>query len=81
MVFEAAIRLGITTFNDSVKYNITDDHLSLNTSGVPSIDLIDFDYPYWHTEFDTPDKCSAKSLENVGTVLLEIIYNTSIWPN
>lgn len=81
MVFETAKRLGLETFVDSVKYNITDDHLSLNSSGVPSVDIIDFDYPYWHTEFDTPDKCSAESLANVGNLLLEIIYNKSIWPN
>ncbi len=79
MVFGTAKRLGLNTFIDSVKYNITDDHLSLNGSGVPSIDLIDFDYPYWHTEFDTPDKCSAESLENVGKLILEILYNRNLW--
>jgi len=80
MIFETAKRLEIPTFVDSVKHNITDDHLSLNASGVPSAVIIDFDYEYWHTEGDTPDKCSPQSLENVGNVLLEIIYNELLWP-
>jgi Zn-dependent M28 family amino/carboxypeptidase len=80
MIFTSAKRLKLTTFIDSVKYAVTDDHLSLNVAGVPSAVIIDFDYEYWHTENDTPDKCSAQSLENVGKLLLEIIYNESLWP-
>jgi hypothetical protein len=49
---------------------IIDDHIALNKAGVPMIDLIDFDYPYWHTTHDTPDKCSAESLKVVGRVVL-----------
>jgi len=46
---------------------------------IPSVDLIDFHYPnryqnYWHTIQDTPDKCSAHSLEIVGQVLYDYIY-------
>lgn len=80
MVFEAARRIGVATFIDSVKHAVKDDHLPLNVAGVPTVDLIDFDYQYWHTEFDTVDKCSAESLTNVGRVLVEIVYNKSIWP-
>jgi len=80
MVWGVAARLGVTTFRDSVKYHIYDDHLEINGAGVPAIDIIDFDYPYWHTEFDTPDKCSPEALDNVGRVLLEIIYKPSLWP-
>lgn len=79
-VWRAAARLGITTFRDTIKYTIIDDHLSLVSSGVPTIVIIDFDYPYWHTEFDTPDKCSPTALANVGRVLVEIIYNPLLWP-
>ena len=81
MVWRVAKELNINTFIDTVKATVYDDHLALNAGGVPTIDIIDFDYPYWHTEFDTPDKCSAQSLDNVGRVVLEIIYNQSIWPN
>jgi glutaminyl-peptide cyclotransferase len=47
---------------------ITDDHTPLNAVGVPTIDLIDFDYPPWHTTDDTIDKLSAQSLQVVGSV-------------
>lgn len=48
---------------------IEDDHIPLNEAGLPTIDLIDFDYDYWHTQKDTPDKCSAESLGKVGMAL------------
>jgi len=80
MIWGMAAELGISTFIDSVKYHIHDDHLSLNTGGVPAVDLIDFDYPYWHTEFDTVDKCSPESLGNVGLLLTHILYRPSLWP-
>lgn len=48
---------------------IEDDHIPLNEAGLPTIDLIDFDYPYWHTQKDTVDKCSAESLGKVGLAL------------
>jgi len=54
--------------------NILDDHIPLIKRGIPSIDLIDFDYSYWHTVSDTPDKCSAESLEKIGKLVLTIIY-------
>lgn len=47
---------------------ITDDHTPLNAAGIPTIDLIDFDFPAWHTAEDTLDKISAKSLQTVGAV-------------
>ena len=74
LIFETAKKLKVKGFIDSVKYAISDDHLSLITAGIPSVDIIDFDYKYWHTEFDTPENCSAESLESVGRVVAEIIY-------
>jgi glutaminyl-peptide cyclotransferase len=47
---------------------ITDDHTPLNAVGIPTIDLIDFDFPWWHTADDTIDKLSAQSLQVVGSV-------------
>ena len=35
----------------------------------PAIDLIDFDYPYWHKADDLPKNCSAESLAEVGRVV------------
>lgn len=48
---------------------ISDDHLPLIAAGVPSVDLIDFDYDPWHTLEDTVDKCSPESLGKVGRLL------------
>ena len=49
--------------------SISDDHSPFLELGIPSVLLIDFDYPYWHTQQDTLDKCSEKSLQIVGDVL------------
>ena len=50
--------------------SITDDHTPLNESGIPTIDLIDFDFPAWHTAGDTLDKISPESLRTVGRVAI-----------
>jgi len=42
----------------------------LNSVGVSMIDIIDFDYPWWHTADDTLDKISARSLQITGSVAL-----------
>jgi len=52
-------------------YTIMDDHVPFRRKGWAAVDIIDFDYPYWHTLEDTPDKVSASSLERVGRVLEE----------
>ena len=56
-------------FIPQYKYTIIDDHVPFTRQGVPAVDIIDFDYPYWHTTQDTPDKVSAESLEAVGRTL------------
>jgi glutaminyl-peptide cyclotransferase len=47
---------------------VIDDHIPFIEKGIRAVDLIDFDYPYWHTIQDTPDKVSAQSLQIVGEV-------------
>lgn len=71
----AASDLGVRSKIGISSQFITDDHIPLNTgAGIPSIDLIDFDYGnYWHTPADTMDKLSAESLETVGRVTLLLI--------
>lgn len=73
-IWNIAQRLNIHEFIPEVKYEVYDDHLSLLEIGIPCIDIIDFDYPYWHTISDTPDKCSPESLDNVGRVVLAALY-------
>jgi glutaminyl-peptide cyclotransferase len=74
LVWAAARRLELECFRDSTKYFMYDDHIPLLEARIPCIDLIDFDYPYWHTTQDTPDKCSPESLQKMGEVLIEVLY-------
>ncbi len=56
-------------FIPQLKHTIIDDHLPFVERGIPAVDIIDFDYPYWHTVADTSDKVSPDSLERVGRTL------------
>ena len=61
------------------KYEVRDDHLAMNQiAGIPTADIIDFDYPYWHTTRDTARSCSATSLSKVGRVLLQWLTEVPI---
>jgi hypothetical protein len=73
-LWKTAKELGETSFIDSVGYAIHDDHLSFMTIGLPATVIIDFDYKYWHTTHDTPDKCSPESLASVGRVVTTFLY-------
>ena len=78
-VWSTAKRIGVTELRPSARHEVRDDHLPLNEiAKIPTIDLIDFDYPspqkretYWHTTEDTADKCSAISMAHVGWVVWE----------
>jgi glutaminyl-peptide cyclotransferase len=74
-IWQTAESLGYFQFERRVGEYINDDHRMLIDKGIPCIDIIDFDYSYWHTMADTPDKCTPQSLEAVGTVVLHVIYN------
>ncbi len=60
-------------FIPEYKYSILDDHIPFIERGIPAVDIIDFDYPYWHTTSDTVDKVSAESLKIVGDTIVEWI--------
>ena len=70
-IWSIAEQLGYNdTFTDSYRGSITDDHRPFLDVGIPAVDLIQVPFPsYWHTLGDTPDKCSAESLEKVGEVI------------
>ncbi len=71
-IWATARRLGVKEFIPRKGHTIRDDHLPLHNDGkIPCCNVIDFDYPYWHTQADTPDKCSALSLAKVGWVISE----------
>ena len=67
-IFAAADTLKLRSHFTYFDRDITDDHTPLNAIGIPVIDIIDFDYPPWHTADDTIDKLSAQSLQIVGSV-------------
>jgi glutaminyl-peptide cyclotransferase len=68
-IWSVAADLGYSQFIPFPKYNILDDHVPFLEAGIRAIDIIDFDYPYWHTTEDTLDKVSSESLEAVGETL------------
>ena len=71
-IWETAERLGVEEFIPRAGYEVQDDHLPLrNIAKIPTCDIIDFDYPAWHTEDDTPQRCSGASLAKVGWVVYE----------
>lgn len=71
-IWAAAARLGVKQFVAAPRHTVEDDHVPLRMiGGIPTCDVIDFDYPAWHTTADTPENCSAESLEAVGRVVLE----------
>jgi glutaminyl-peptide cyclotransferase len=67
-IFASADALKLRNYFTYFDREITDDHTPLNATGIPTIDIIDFDFTYWHTAEDTMDKISAKSLQIVGSV-------------
>lgn len=69
-IWAQAAKLGYHQFIPLPKYSIEDDHTPFIQKGIPAVDIIDFDYPYYHTTADTPDKVSAESLKAVGDTLL-----------
>lgn len=73
-VWDAAAKVGATSFVESQGTAMFDDHVPLIRAGVPAALIIDFDYTHWHTHADTPDKCSPESLREVGEVLAELVY-------
>lgn len=74
-IWQQASELGYSQFIPQPKHTILDDHIPFLKAGIPSIDIIDFDYPFWHTSEDTLDKISAESLDAVGSTILMWLIN------
>lgn len=71
-IWAAAGKLGVDEFVPRVGYAVRDDHLPLrNTAKIPTCNIIDFDYPYWHTTGDVVQRCAPSSLAKVGWVVYE----------
>jgi glutaminyl-peptide cyclotransferase len=77
-IFAAAEALKLRSYFTYLDREMIDDHSPLNAIGIPTIDVIDFDYPWWHTAGDTIDKISAQSLQIVGSVALYYLSEFAI---
>lgn len=82
-LWNRAQELELPAFQSKIGYAIYDDHVPLyKFAGIPAVDIIDFNYPnsyanFWHTHSDLPENCSAESLGQVGTLLVDYIYSFS----
>ena len=79
-VFDAARATGFRDFFGFHRAEILDDHIPFLRAGIPAIDLIDFEFgsapglnDYWHTDKDTLDKISPRSMEIIGQTTLRLI--------
>ncbi len=71
-VWATAARMGVREFVPRRRHAVSDDHLPLNEiAGIPTCDVIDFDYEHWHMRNDLPAACSGETLELVGRVMLQ----------
>ena len=77
-IFAAAEALKLRNYFTYLDREMIDDHSPLNAIGIPTIDVIDFDYPWWHTAGDTIDKISAQSLQIVGSVALYYLSEVAL---
>ncbi len=68
-LWSVADRLEAKSFKFYEGEPVQDDHLALLDVGIPTVDIIDFNYPFWHKADDLPENCSAESLEEVGRVV------------
>jgi len=74
LVWDTAKRLGYSSsfLNEGIG-GINDDHGPFLKRSIPAVDIIDLEYPHWHTPQDTLDKISARTLGVTGHVILEAI--------
>jgi glutaminyl-peptide cyclotransferase len=68
-IWNTAREVRAVAFKDQLGERVLDDHLALQTAGIPALDIIDFDYPHWHRLSDTPEHCSPEPMLQVAKVL------------
>lgn len=74
-VYSAAEALGHKAFTREPGFSVIDDHSPFIAAGIKALDIIEFDFPEWHTIDDTPGHCDPDSLQQVGDTLLEVVYS------
>ncbi len=78
LVLEAARATGAKSFHSDVRWSLVDDHVRLLDAGLPAVDIVDFDYPAWHTHRDSTDQVSAASLAEVSRVAAWLVYRSPL---
>jgi glutaminyl-peptide cyclotransferase len=73
-IWNRAQSLGLSAFWGGIGPSVLDDHMPLQAKGLAAVDLIDFEYPAWHTLGDTPDQCSAYSLGMSGRLVASLAF-------
>ena len=73
LIWSTAARLGYSNIFVNESSSTVDDHIIFLKRGVPAVDVIDFEIPYWHTVDDTLDKVTPKSVAITGHVFLESV--------
>jgi Peptidase family M28. len=62
-------------FPNTTQTPIIDDHIPFLQAAVPSIDLIDWSYPYKNGTQDTLDKLDPAVLDKVGETVDQLVIN------
>jgi glutaminyl-peptide cyclotransferase len=73
LVWNTAVESGLQGILSTTETQVEDDHIPFLDIGVPCVDIIDLNYPPWHTAGDTLDKISAESMEKVGNLVLALL--------
>lgn len=77
-IWSGAGKVNAPAFIPDARHNVYDDHAPFIEAGIPGVDIIDFDYPAWHTAGDDLTQVAPGSLGQVGRTLLWYVY-TSEW--
>jgi hypothetical protein len=81
LVWNKAKDLGLRQFKSGVKFSISDDHIPFLQNQIPAIDVIDFDFPQWHTHGDVLSVIDPTTLEAVGRVLQNLVSDADFLSN
>jgi hypothetical protein len=75
-IWEGAKKVDAPAFHAERRHNVYDDHAPFIEAGIPGVDVIDFDYPAWHTTADSLDRVAPTSLGQVGRTILWYVYSS-----
>lgn len=77
IVLQAAADLKLQNNVKQGTMQVLDDHVPFLEAGIPSVNLIDFEYGpdnmYWHTALDSIDKVKPESLGKTADLILRIL--------